>query len=721
VHAQDRLWQMETQRRVATGRLAEIAGESRLNLDYFTRLLGFAELRRRAAAALDPAEIDQLQAYVDGVNAYIRLRGKDLPLEFRSAHLVPEPWQIEDVFSFIVVTSWMFRENYRAELTVLAGRQNVTLQEWKDIFPAYPGAALPDDGYFEQLRGLKLGPIKRSALAFFQALPEAVGSAGGTNIWVTAGGPGGKPLLANDTHIGISLPGTWYLCHLSAPGVDIAGASAPGVPGVMLGHTQSVAWGMSILPIDFVDLFVVRVDPADPTRYYVGGETLTMEREEMVFAVKGGQARKMTAYRTIYGPVITELQPGIEGAVALHWYGTLPEGELAGGTVRTSLGFMDCRSVADVMRNVRHTKLVGLNFLAADVQGNIAWQSTGAVPIRKGYSGRLPADGSSGTMGWNGFLPVEEMPAALNPPEGVIVNCNNRVLTGGESTAISNSWSAPYRYERVRSLLRALKEPSVDEFRAMQMDVYSLQAEALLPKVLAYAYQDPRALEAAELLKGWDRQVRAASRGAAVYEVFLTELVRALLGDELGDNLFYYYHLMFSKYLIQDVILDRPDSGLWDRKDTPEREGPGQILETALSATVRTLEAKLGANRRNWSWGRLHPVEWRHAGATSRFKSMLLNSGPFPVDGDGTTLNANVPIVARGEYRAIHIPALRMVVALDDLDGMRIVTPIGQSGQPGHRHYDDMARPWLEGRLLDLPFSRERVETTAKFVLTLNP
>jgi penicillin amidase len=721
VHAQDRLWQMETLRRVATGRLAEIAGEARLDLDYFARLLGFAELRRRAAAVLEAAEIAELQAYVEGINAYIRLRSEDLPLEFRSAGLVPEPWQVEDVFSFIVVTSWMFRENYRAELTVLAGRQKVTLQEWKDIFPAFPGAMLPDDGYFEQLRGLKLGPIKRSALAFFQALPEAVGSAGGTNLWVTARGPGGKPLLANDTHIGISLPGTWYLCHLSAPGVDIVGASAPGVPGVMLGHTQSVAWGMAILPIDFVDLFVVRVDPADPTRYYVGDQILTMEREELVFAVKGGQSQKMPAYRTIYGPVITELEPGIEGAVALKWYGTLPDGELTDATVSTSLGFMDCRSVADVMQNVRHTRLVGLNFLAADVQGNIAWQSTGAVPIRKGYSGRLPVDGSSGAMGWDGFLPFEEMPATLNPPEGVIVNCNNRVLSGGESTAISNSWGAPYRYERVMSLLRGQKEPSVDEFRKMQMDVYSLQAEALLPKVLAYAYADKEAAEAAEALKGWDRQVRAASREAAVYEVFLTEFVRALLGDELGDDLFYYYHVMFKQYLIQDVILDRPDSGLWDRKDTPQKEGPREILEMALSATVRTLEAKLGTNRRNWSWGRLHPVEWRHAGATSRFKSRLLNSGPFPADGDGTTLNANTPIVARGEYRAIHIPALRMVVSMDDLDGMQIIAPMGQSGQPGHRHYDDLVRRWLEGSLVDLPFNRERVDDSAKFVLTLNP
>jgi penicillin amidase len=721
VHAQDRLWQMETLRRVATGTLSEAAGEARLDLDYFARLLGLPELRRRAAAAMRPEETALLQAYVDGVNAYIRQRGDNLPLEFRSSGIVPAPWQVEDVFSFTTLNSWMFRENYRAELLALTARRNVTLEEWKDIFPGHPGANLPDDTYFEALRSLKIGAVQRAALAFFQALPEALPPAGGTNSWVTARGPGGKPLLANDTHVGIALPGTWYLCGLSAPGVDIAGASAAGVPGVIVGHTDAVAWGIAILPIDFVDLFVVRVDPADPTRYYVGGKTLNMERQDMVFAVKGGKSRTRTAWRTIYGPVITALEPGVEAAAALRWYGSLPEGELVDRTVGTVLGFMDCHSVQDVMKNVECTKIVGLNFVAADVQGNIGWQAAGAVPNRRGYSGRLPADGSSGAMGWEGFLPFDQMPRAYNPPEGFIVNCNQRVVTDADPNPISNSWSAPYRHDRVMSLLQEMKEPSVEGFRNTQMDLYSRQAEALLPKVLSYRFSDPKAVAAAALLKGWDRQVAADSRGAAVYEVFLVELIRALLDDEVGDNLFYYFHVMMSKYLIEDVILDRPDSSVWDRKDTPQKEGPQEILERALVATVDFLDSRLGDNPRKWSWGRLHQVQWRHPGATSGFTRMLLNCGPFPIGGDATTLNAEGAIPAKGEYRSLHLPALRMVVPLNDLDGMQIVATIGQSGQPGQRHYDDMVRPWLKGQLLSLPCSPARVQAGAESELTLTP
>ncbi|MGD0725125.1 MAG: penicillin acylase family protein [Spirochaetia bacterium] len=721
VHAQDRLWQMETIRRLCAGRLAEVAGEARLNLDYFARLAGFPELRSRALRALRQDEVEQIQAYVDGINAYIRLRSDNLPLEFRSAKFKPEDWTVEDACSFVVLNSWGFQENFRAELMVLQGRKSVSVQDWKDIFPGHAGAVLPDDAYFERLRSWKVGPLHKSALAFFQAVPDQVSMGGGSNAWIIAAGPGGKPLFANDTHVGISVPGTWYLCHLNSPGIDIAGASAPGTPGVVIGHNEKVAWGLTVLPVDSLDLFMVRVDPQNPTRYFVGNEVLEMERQETVITLPGGKSRTMTVYRTIYGPVITALDNGIDAAVALRWYGTLKEGELEDLTMRSILGFMDCRSARDVIENARYTKIVGLNFLAADVEGNIGWHCAGAVPIRRGYSGRLPADGSAGTMSWEGFTRFDELPGALNPPEGRIANCNNRVVADDDPQQISNSWSAPYRFERALSLLGELASPTAEGFRRMQLDSYSLQAEKILPKLLAYSFKDPRAREAADILKSWDRQVLAGSKAAAVWEIFLTEWVRQLLGDELGDQLFYYFHIPFKKYLIQDVILDRPDSPLWDRKDTPQREGPQEILETSLSRTIRWLEDRLGSDRRSWSWGRLHTVYWKHPGGGSGLNALLLNSGPYPVDGDGTTLNSWAPMPARDEYYSFIIPNLRMVVSLADLDGMTMIAPLGQSGQPGHAHYDDMVGKFIKGESINLPVSPERVQATVVSTMVLTP
>ncbi len=501
----------------------------------------------------------------------------------------------------------------------------------------------------------------------------------------------------------------------------IAGASAPGAPGVIIGHNQKVAWGLTFLPVDSLDLFMVRVDPQNPTRYYVGDEVREMERQAVVLTLPGGKSRTMTVFRTTYGPVITALDKGIDAAVALHWYGTLKEGELEDLTMRTMLGLMDCRSARDVIENARYTRIVGLNFLAADVDGNIGWHSAGAAPIRRGYSGRLPADGSSGTMGWEGFTPFDELPGAFNPAEGRIANCNNRVVADDEPQQISNSWSAPYRIERALSLLEELASPSAEDFRRMQLDAYSLQAERILPKLLAYSFKDPRAREAADILKSWDRKVLTGSKAAAVYEVFLTEWVRQLLEDELGDQLFYYFNFSFKRYLIQDVILDRPDSTLWDRRDTPQREGPQEILEASLSRTIRWLEGRLGTDRRSWSWGRLHTVYWKHPGGGSGLNALLLNSGTYPVDGDGTTLNSWAPVPARDEYYSFVIPNLRMIVSLSDLDGMSIIAPLGQSGQPGHPHYDDMVGKFIKGESINLPVSPERVQATVVSTMILAP
>jgi penicillin amidase len=720
VHAQDRLWQMETFRRVVSGRLSEFAGEGRVNLDTFCRMLGFPALRRKAYEALSAEDRAMAQAYADGVNAYIRLLGEDLPLEFQSSDHTPEEYTAEDTISLIVLNSWMFRENYRPELMALLGRQGITMEEWADIYPAFPNATLPDDAYFEKLRSVEIGTVLPEVFSFFQALPEQAG-AGGTNMWISKSGPGGKPLFANDQHLGISLPNTWYLCHLNAPGINAAGVSAAGAPGIMTGHTDTMAWGFAIFPIDFVDLFVLRLDPQDPTRYIVGDQTLEMEEEELVIGLPEGRSVSKTVYHTIFGPIITELQPGTEGAVALRSYGTVRGKEVIDGTLSSVLRFMEAGSVAEMMDILADMKTIGFSVIMGDADGNIGWQTTGSVPKRSGYSGRLPADGSSGLNDWQGFLSVEQMPDAYNPPEGQIINTNNRTIPKDDPYVFSFMWSADYRRNRIAMLLEDLDTPTVEDFRRMQMDVHSLQADSILPKLFAYSFEDEKAAAALEMLKNWDREVRADSPGAAVYEVFLNQWVRALLEDELGENLFPYFHITLKKYLIQDVILDRPDSPLWDRKDTPDRETPQQILEMALSRAYSWLEEELGRNPRKWKWGKLHYYYWKHAGGTSWFKAWLLNVGPIPAAGDFNTVNNNAYIAAKDEYKVTMLPGLRMVIPLDDVNAMKVSMPLGQSCQPGHEHYDDLVDGWAAGELFDFPVKRADVEAMTVSKLLLSP
>lgn len=719
VHAQDRLWQMEVTRRLAQGRLSEIAGKDTLMVDYFVRLLGLPDLRIRSAQALSSEELDLMQAYLTGINTYLKLQGEDLPLEFRSAGLKPEPWVIDDLFSSLALNAWFLQTNYKQELLAIKAASKMGRQGWEDLFPSHPGALLPKDEYFDSIRHLKIGPLHPSALVFHRNLPVP-SSPAASNNWAVAKSQDGKPLLANDPHLALTVPGIWYFCHLQAPEFHVAGASMAGTPGIVIGHNDSIAWGLTNVMTDCLDLFVLRVDPDHPTRYRVGDRTLEMEREKVLFRLPKGKSKKMTIFRTIYGPVITQIQKGMEAAVALKWYGTLASGDLEDHTEGALLSLCRAQTVEEALEAGKGIAFIGQNLVVADREGHIGWHATGAVPIRQGYSGWLPADGSSGIMDWMGFLSYSDLPTRVDPPEGWIATANQRVVSDQDAHPISFAWTSPYRHQRIAQLLQDLSAPSTEDFRRIQMDVHSLQAERILPPILSFSFQVEKAKAAVEILRGWDRKVEPESRGAALYEVFLTQWVKTLLEDELEEDLPLYFNLT-EFYSIQDVILDRPDSPLWDRIDTPEKEGPREILEISLARAMEWLEEKLGPDVRKWTWGRLHKVYFQHPGAKGGVAACLLNRGPFPAPGDCQTINVAGFVPAKGGYEVLWIPSLRLIVPLGDLEQTRFIGTMGQSGQPGHPHYDDMIESWIKGEMAILPFSRAEVEKAEVSRLLLKP
>ena len=264
-----------------------------------------------------------------------------------------------------------------------------------------------------------------------------------------------------------------------------------------------------------------------------------------------------------------------------------------------------------------------------------------------------------------------------------------------------------------------MNEPGVEEFRALQADVHSLQADRLLPKLLARSWTAPEAVRAAAMLASWDREVRPESAAAAVYEVFLDELVAELIGDELEDDLVLY--LNAKAYGIEDEILDRPDSTLWDRTDTPWKETPSQVLEAALVRTMKVCSARMGKDPKRWAWGRLHGYVFRHPGGTNALFARLLNRGPYPAPGDDNTVNVSWCLAARGSYDATTIPSMRMIASMADPDGLWLAGPLGQSGQPGSPHYDDLIPGYLEGTLMPVPLTPAGVRAVARERLTLEP
>lgn len=408
VHAQDRLWQMETYRRVAKGTLSEVGGRELMELDHWMRLIGVSRIRSILARRITNDQKPLAQAYINGINTYIEQNKDNLPIEFQKLGLVPEPWTIDDLYNVVGVNAWFLETNFAQELVALAGRRHFGVESLKDLLPSWPNVKLPEDRYFESLRGLNIGPFIPEVEALYKMTSTYDGL--GSNNWVTAQGPGGKPLLANDPHLALLVPGVWYFCHLEAPGYRAAGASMAGIPGIIIGHNERVAWGWTNVMTDVADLYVFRVDIQKPTTYYVHNKPLRMTWRDEAYRLPDGSSETKRVYETIHGPVITEVKPGVDAVAALKWYGTLPEDQIFD---ESAIGFYKLNRVRSMREGIeagRHFGLIGQNLVLADVDGNIGWHAFGAAPIRKGYSGRLPADGSSGECDWSGICPMKKCP-----------------------------------------------------------------------------------------------------------------------------------------------------------------------------------------------------------------------------------------------------------------------------------------------------------------------
>lgn len=733
MHAQDRLWQLETIRRLPRGRVSEVAGESMVDVDHFFLLAGFEEMRRGAISCLTEAERRILEAYASGINAFIKWTGKNLPLEFRSLKIVPAEWSVEDLCGVLPFTSWSLQMNYEQELLALLAHDRLDADLFNQLYPVEPGARLPRESFFEKFRNVRIAPLHPAALAFFPelarqseseevrapvALPGHAGSAM-SNCWAVAEGDDGAPILANDPHLAMMVPQIWHICHLHCPTLNVAGVSMLGFPGIILGRNERVSWGMTNVATDLVDLYVVKVDPEDPTRYFVGDEVHEMSREVTLIPIAGGATREVVVYRTVHGTVLSRMVKGSEAVAVLKWYGTLPQGTFVDTTGSCFLSLMRSRSVDEALEIGGRMKTAGQNLTVADLDGNVGWKATGLVPVRSGYTGRVPADGSDPGVGWTGFVPYEEMPSLKNPPAGLIATANNKTVSQDYPHHITYSWLATYRHDRIVSLVEGARSHTVETHSAIQMDIHSEQAERILPGLLALELSDINARGAQEILRSWDREMAPDSAGAAVFAVFLTEFETRIAESILGK-----YHVLFDFgsgffYSPVDALLRGETADELLSAAGFKEGGIAALSEEALRRAMEFLSEALGPNRGSWRWGAIHSHLFAHAGASGRLREWMLNRGPFPAPGDMTTVNVSGYNPGRSgdsttRYRAVTGPSMRFVTSMKDSDSTTIIAPMGQSGKPGNRHYDDMIERWLHGVRVPLPLTRGGAERIAK-------
>jgi penicillin amidase len=715
LHAQERLWQMDFNRRFFSGRLGEIFGERAIpwqetsvhfkdkvitDLDYFSRLMG---IRRAASAslALLPGDFaDRLTAYSEGVNRYIETHQKRLSVEFRLLRYEPDHWRPEDSltimrgFALLLSTSVFTR----LVLTAISDKLIEQPDKLKSLYPLYPNHApcitrSATEASLEALRFIS-GTFQDSDWAPLRS---------GSNNWVI--GPRrsstGKPLLCNDPHLRMTLPSVWYLMHLrSGPNkeendFEVWGASVPGSPCIQLGHNRWIAWGVTAAICDDADLYLEKTHPSDPNCYLAGTEWKKMECREETILLKGGKRVRRTLRFTRHGPVISDFAQRSTGEVlAVKWTAHEPGQELL-----AVYSVNRARDWNEFLHSLSYQVAPTLNYVYADTEGNIGYTLAGRVPVRDRYS-LLPVPGWSNDFEWQGWVPFAELPRLYNPPEGLIATANNRIADASYPYYLSDLFEPPYRIHRIKELLTAKQTHSPDDMVEMQKDVVSLQARAMIEELRAdiekAMRRDPSLARAGKRLIRWDGRCSADSFEASLSHVFHQRLMANLLRPALGEELYLAYTEIFNQALAPvDEILKDPQSP-WFFSCSRE-----SLVERSLREACHDLSRTLGTGMDQWNWGKLHTVTMTHSLGRSKVLASLFSIGPFPSSGDGVTINIGF-YRHSNPYRQIVGPSLRMILDLGDLRRSRFVLSSGQSGHPFSRHYADQLELWRRGNYIYL-------------------
>ena len=718
VHAQDRLWQMEFNRRIGAGRLSEVLGETTLASDRFLRTIGLYRAAQADLAMLPAETKATLNAYADGVNAFIDTHQDRLPLEFILLGYRPEPWTPTDTVAWGKVMcmnlggNWE-RELFRQKLMAAVGEEKAS-----ELMPPYP----EDGPFIVPSESKDYAYVETTLLESYRQVKDLAGIEGellGSNSWVVDGSKtaSGRPMLANDTHLGIQMPSIWYEIHLVAGDLDVVGFSFPGTPGVIIGHNRHIAWGVTNLGPDVQDLFVERINPNDPDQYQFRGKWEDMTILEEQIRVKGrDEPETLVVQLTHHGPIMTPVLEGVEETLALRWTA------LDGGMLFHSAYLLDrAQNWDDFREALRYWQAPAQNFVYADVEGNIGYQMPGQIPIRAMGDGLVPSPGWTGDYEWTGYIPFEELPFAFNPPSHYVVTANHKVVPDDYPYSISHEWAEPYRAQRIIELLQGQDDLTVDSFRDIQADTYSAPAAQLVPLILQLGPEDWRQERAFRFLEGWDYRLESSSGAAGISEVLLWRMMVNTFGDELGPSGLADEFPGRSSVLLN--ILDQTSNPWFDDVGTLEMEDRDDILRRSARETIefwaRRFGDLVGNKDSQWAWGKVHIAEFEHSLGSVGPLHLLFNQGPVAARGSSETVNAAGG--RRGEFVVRATVSQRQIVDVGDWSNSRSQHTTGQSGQPLHAHYADMIRPWQEVQHHPMLYERADVEASLEGLLTLEP
>ncbi len=713
VHAQDRFFQMEFMRRAGAGRLSEIVGASTLPLDRWMRVLGLYRLAEASLKRLSPPVVDSLEAYADGVNAYLGSHSGLVSVELALMFATPEKWRPADSLVWARLMGMRLSANSRAE-TLRARLLEVLPTEridklWPDIDSDAPPtiAALGKASLFSTL---------------LASWPEEIAPVTASNVWAVSGShtETGSPILANDPHLGFRAPGLWYLARIETPGLTLAGATVPGVPMTILGHNGSIAWGLTTTDSDTQDLFVERIDPDNPNRYLTPDGSRAFDVRVERIRVRGGDDVTLVVRSTRHGPVISDVdkkagsiaEPGHVVALAAA---ALREDDT---TAEAVWRLNRARSWEEFNAALAFFHAPHQNAVYADTGGNIGIVAPGRVPIRRAGDGRYPVPGWTGEHDWTGFIPYDALPRLLNPANGRIVNANHPVVGPDYPYRLGHGDTPSYRAKRIHALLDSGASRTPAGAGAMQNDAVSLAARELLPEMLSKVDETgPRSAVHARL-RAWDGTMDRRRAEPLIFVAWLRALNRRLYGDETGAV---FPDLWRLRPVFVYETLTRGE--IWcDDTTTPSRETCRQVVGYALDDALSELRARFGGDPADWRWGDAHYAHFRHPVFGWLPVIDRLADIRVPVDGGAFTVNRGQHRSARGDapYASVHGAGYRAVYDLADLDRSLFIQATGQSGHLTSPHYRDLTRLWRDGIFLSLgPIAANSGQTAS--LLTLVP
>ncbi|MDD8019828.1 MAG: penicillin acylase family protein [Acidobacteriota bacterium] len=698
IQARERLWQMELLRRLARGRLAEIVGEAGLPYDIRTRVLGLPVAIERDFGKLPDKTRRLFMAYASGVNTYIRQIKWNWPPEFILLRFRPEPWTVEDSLSIKQLLAMNLAADYTSELARInlirkAGPKAVELLE--------PGVDfLPDPEV--RLDVLNFGRI------------ESIDQSGlGSNNWVISGArtTTGLPLLTNDPHLAINVPPIWLEMGLECPEFKVVGETIPGVPLVIIGHNQHLAWGITSSYVDVQDLYIEKVE-WDTKSYLRQGKWKPLTIRDEIIKIRGEKnPRTIKVNWTDEGPILNPFILNCELPMSLRW--TLYEGD------RTAEGLElinRANNWSEFCKGVELFENPSLNFVYADVAGNIGYYLSGKIPVRKKESAVYPYPGWREDSAWTGYLTPEEKPNIYNPPSGLIVTANNNIMPEGYNYYLGFDWILPDRKDRIIELLQTEEKNSLEKMMAIQNDVYSRRAARLKQILGQVKLIDPAAEEAKQILLQWSGEIKVGL-ASAIYEVFWNKLEELTFSDE-----FSFYFPDLARYLKPrpaglEKILDQQDATWFDRLETPDRETRDQIIEKAMLESLKELTTIFGKNREKWDWARLHRLNYQHP-LGQKWYFGFLNGGGYPMIGDSDTVRASI---AARDYQTVAGASCRLIIDLSDFDRSLSVLTSGENGHFLSPHYQDQISLYLNGLYHPLNFSSGAINEVKEKITRLIP